>query len=102
VVSAYLRRDMAAGLSLLTILLAWLAARSLKTRGLEALRRRLTLFVGVLYLLLRAAPSAGGFPSGELWAFRLSSFGTQVVFWAGLGLLFGWFCERARRKGVTA
>jgi predicted cobalt transporter CbtA len=36
-----------------------------------------------------------------MWAFRLSSVGTQIVFWAALGLLFGWLCERARRKGMA-
>ena len=94
-------------LSLLAILLAWIAAGALKARGVGALRRRLTVgaglvvVVGVLFLLLPAAPSAGGFPSGLLWAFRLSSIGTQLAFWAGLGLLFGALCERAKRKGVT-
>src|ERR687890_1473641 len=89
-------------LSLLATLIAWLAARSLKARGVGALRRRLTvgaglvLVVAVLFLSLPAGPSAEGFPSGVLWAFRFSSLGTQVVFWAGLGLLFGWLCERAR------
>jgi hypothetical protein len=61
----------------------------------------LVVVVGVLFLLLPAAPSAGGFPSGALWAFRLSSFGTQLTFWAGLGLLFGVLCERASRKDMT-
>ena len=95
-------------LSLLAILLAWLAARTLRSRGVGASRRRLTVgaglvvVIGVLFLLLPAAPSADEFPSGTLWAFRLSSFGTQLAFWAGLGLLFGVLCERARRKGVTA
>src|SRR5215208_6753159 len=95
-------------LSLLAILLAWLSARTLRARGAGASRRRLmvgaglVVVVGVLFLLLPAAPSAGGFPSGTLWAFRLSSFGTQLAFWAGLGLLFGVLCERARRRGVTA
>jgi predicted cobalt transporter CbtA len=95
-------------LSLLAILLAWLAARTLKARGVEASRRRLMVgaglvaVVGVLFLLFPAAPSAGGFPSGTLWAFRLSSFGTQMAFWACLGLLFGVLCERAGRKGVAA
>jgi hypothetical protein len=98
---------MLVALSLLAILLAWLAARTLRARGAGASRRRLIVgaglvVVGVLFLLLPAAPSAGGFPSGTLWAFRLSSFGTQLAFWAGLGLLFGVLCERARRKGVTA
>jgi hypothetical protein len=95
-------------LSLLAILLAWLATRTLEARGVDALRRRLmvgagmVVVLGVLFLLFPAAPSAGGFPSGTLWAFRLSSFGTQLAFWAGLGLLFGVLCERARRKDVTA
>jgi predicted cobalt transporter CbtA len=94
-------------LSLLTMLVAWLTARTLKARGLDAPRRRimvgvgLVLVVAVLFVSLPAGPSAEGFPSGLLWAFRLSSLGTQVVFWAGLGLLFGWLCERARRKGAA-
>jgi hypothetical protein len=95
-------------LSLLATLIAWIAARSLEARGVGASRRRLTVgvgvivVIGVLFFLLPAAPSAGGFPSGTLWAFRLSSLGTQLAFWVGLGLLFGVLCERARRKGVTA
>jgi predicted cobalt transporter CbtA len=94
-------------LSLLTVLVAWLSARALKARGFDAPRRRILVGVGmvlvvaVLYLSLPAGPSAEGFPSGVLWAFRFSSLGTQVVFWAGLGLLFGWLCERARRKGAA-
>jgi hypothetical protein len=94
-------------LSLLTMLVAWLAARALKARGFDAPRRRLmvgggmVLVVAVLFLSLPAGPSAEGFPSEVLWAFRFSSLGTQVVFWAGLGLLFGWLCERARRKGAA-
>jgi predicted cobalt transporter CbtA len=95
-------------LSLMATLIAWISARSLEARGIRASRRRLTVgaglvvVVGVLFLLLPAATSADGFPSGTLWAFRLSSLGTQLAFWAGLGLLFGVLCERARRKGVTA
>ncbi len=95
-------------LSLLATLIAWISARSLEARGVGVSRRRLAvgaglvLVIGVLFLLLPAAPSAGGFPSGTLWAFRLSSLGTQVAFWAGLGLLFGVLCERARKEGVTA
>jgi hypothetical protein len=94
-------------LSLLTMLVAWLAARALKARGYDAPRRRLIVGAGllvvvaVLFLSLPAGPSAEGFPSGVLWAFRFSSMGTQIVFWAGLGLMFGWLCERARRKGTA-
>jgi hypothetical protein len=94
-------------LSLLALLAAWLATRALKARGFNAPGRRLIVGTGlvvavtVLFLLLPAGPSADGFPSGVLWAFRFSSLGTQMVFWAGLGLLFGWLCERAPRKGVA-
>jgi predicted cobalt transporter CbtA len=94
-------------LSLLTMLVAWLAARALKARGYDAPRRRLIVGAGllvgvaVLFLSLPAGPSAEGFPSGVLWAFRFSSMGTQIIFWAGLGLMFGWLCERARRKGTA-
>jgi predicted cobalt transporter CbtA len=94
-------------LSLLMMLVAWLAARDLKARGYDAPRRRLIVGAGllvvvaVLFLSLPAGPSAEGFPSGVLWAFRFSSMGTQIVFWAGLGLMFGWLCERARRKGTA-
>lgn len=95
-------------LSLLAIFLAWLAARALKSRGINARNRRLmagaglVVVLGVLFMLLPAAPSSVGFPSGLLWAFRLSSFGTQLIFWAGLGVLFGLLCERANRKGAVA
>jgi hypothetical protein len=93
--------------SLLAMLVAWLAARALKTRGFDAPRRRLMVGTGLvavvtaLYLALPAMPSAQGFPSGVLWAFRFSSLGTQIVFWGGLGSLFGFLCERARKKGTA-
>ena len=95
-------------LSLLAVLAAWLAARGLRERGVDAPKRRamvgagLLAVVAVLFLILPPAASAGGFPAGLLWGFRLSSFGTQLVFWAGLGALFGLLCERANRRGGTA
>jgi predicted cobalt transporter CbtA len=95
-------------LSLLAVLAAWLAARGLRERGMENPKRRavvgagLLLVVSVLFLALPPAASAEGFPSGLLLGFRLSSFGTQLVFWAGLGALFGLLCERANRRGRTA
>ncbi|SFO59217.1 MULTISPECIES: CbtA family protein [Actinomadura] len=38
-----------------------------------------------------------GFPATLLWRFRITSLGTQLVFWASFGTLFGWFCDRAAR-----
>lgn len=91
-------------LSLLVILVAWYAARELRARGTVAPVRQLVVglglvvALGVLFLALPAAPDPGEFPSGLLWSFRLSSLGTQLVFWAGLGVAFGLLCERASRR----
>ena len=91
-------------LSLLVVLAAWYVARTLRERGADAPVRQLTVglgvavAVGVLFLALPAAPDPGEFPSGLLWSFRLSSLGTQIVFWTGLGVVFGLLCERANRR----
>jgi predicted cobalt transporter CbtA len=95
-------------LSLMIVLAAWLVARALRERGVDAPRRRVVVGAGMavavaaLFFALPAGPSAGDFPAGLLWGFRLSSFGTQLVFWAGLGVVFGLLCERANRGGVAA
>ncbi|MEU8323681.1 CbtA family protein [Nonomuraea sp. NPDC048881] len=39
-----------------------------------------------------------GFPATLLWEFRLASLGTQLVFWAAFGVLFGWASDRAERR----
>ncbi|MFI6484743.1 CbtA family protein [Nonomuraea sp. NPDC050663] len=39
-----------------------------------------------------------GFPATLLWEFRVASLGTQLVFWAAFGVLFGWVSERASRR----
>jgi predicted cobalt transporter CbtA len=43
-----------------------------------------------------------GFPATLLWQFRVTSLGTQLVFWASFGTLFGWFCDRAARAPAPA
>jgi len=92
-------------LLLLVVLGTWYAARTLRERGgVGAPVRQLAVglgavvAVGVLFLVLPAAPDPGEFPAGLLWDFRLSSLGTQLVFWAGLGVVFGLLCERANRR----
>lgn len=91
-------------LSLGVILAAWYAARKLRERGTSAPVRQLTVglgiavAIGVLFLVLPAAPDPGDFPSGLLWNFRLSSLGTQLVLWMGLGVIFGLLSERADRR----
>jgi predicted cobalt transporter CbtA len=42
-----------------------------------------------------------GFPATLLWQFRMTSLGTQLVFWASFGTLFGWFCDRAARSAAV-
>jgi hypothetical protein len=91
-------------LSVFVIVMAWLVARRLRERGVGAPARQTAVglgvaaAVGLLFLVLPAAPDPGGFPSGLLWSFRLSSLGTQIAFWAGLGVVFGLLCERANRR----
>jgi hypothetical protein len=91
-------------LSLLVVLAAWYVARTLRERGIGAPLRQLAVglgiavAVGILFLVLPAAPDPGGFPAGLLWNFRLSSLGTQLVFWTGLGVIFGLLSERANRR----
>ena len=92
-------------LSLLVVLGAWYAARMLRERGrVGAPVRQLAVglgvvvAVGVLFLVLPAGPDPGKFPAGLLWDFRLSSLGTQLVLWTGIGMIFGLLCERANRR----
>ncbi|WP_113701304.1 CbtA family protein [Nonomuraea lactucae] len=50
------------------------------------------------WLLLPAVDEVpAGFPATLLWEFRLASLGTQLVFWAAFGALFGWVADRAAR-----
>jgi len=91
-------------LSLVVIVAAWYAARVLREQGTSAPARQLAVglgvvvAVGVLFLVLPAAPDPGEFPAGLLWDFRLSSLGTQIVLWTSLGVVFGLLCERANRR----
>ena len=92
------------GLSLLTVLAAWHASRLLKGWGTTQPVRHVTVGLGlvavvaVLFVSLPAAASPGDFPAGLLWSFRISSLGTQLVLWTGLGVVFGALCERANRR----
>jgi predicted cobalt transporter CbtA len=92
------------GLSLLAVLISWMVARALRERKVPAPGRHVSVGFGLvvvvtaMFLTLPAAPEPGGVPAGLLWDFRLSSLGTQMVFWAGLGVLFGLLCERSNRR----
>ena len=92
------------GLSLLTVLAAWHASRVLKSRGLSqpvrhvAVGLGLVIVVALLFVTLPASANPGDFPAGLLWSFRISSLGTQLVLWSGIGVVFGALCERASRR----
>jgi predicted cobalt transporter CbtA len=43
-----------------------------------------------------------GFSATVLWRFRMASFGTQIVMWTTIGLLFGAMTERAARSASPA
>lgn len=89
------------GLSLLAILAAWYVSRLLRERGVSAPVRQVAVGLGLVAVViglligLPATTDPGEFPAGLLWSFRLSSLGTQLVLWTGLGVLFGLLCERA-------
>lgn len=97
------------GVSLAVIVLGWLVSRKLRERGISAPVRQTLVVAGCAALVLLAfatlpaSPDPGEFPAGLLWEFRLSSFGTQTVFWAGLGVVFGLLGERAagKREGTA-
>ncbi|SDJ57172.1 Uncharacterized membrane protein, predicted cobalt tansporter CbtA [Nonomuraea maritima] len=55
--------------------------------------------VAAAWLLLPAVDEVPqGFPATLLWEFRVTSLGTQLVFWAAFGVLFAQLCERAARR----
>ena len=86
-------------LSLLAVFFAWRLAREL--RGFSAPARHLAVGAflavswGLLLALLPGFGGAGDAPADLVWVFRLSSLGTQVVLWAGIGCVFGLLGERA-------
>lgn len=92
------------GLGLLAVLAAWHGARTLRERGVGAPARHTALGLGLaavvtaMLLVFPATVDPGDFPAGLLWNFRLSSLGTQLVLWIGLGAIFGALCERANRR----
>jgi predicted cobalt transporter CbtA len=90
-------------LSLIVVVGAWYVARTLREREVVSAPVRQVLVglgsvivVGVLFALLPASESPGDFPAGLLWQFRITSSGTLVVLWTGLGVIFGALCERAK------
>ena len=98
------------GLSLLAVFFAWRLSRELGGFSVQARHLAVGAFLAVSWgLLLFLLPGFEGATAGEapadlVWAFRLSSLGTQAVLWAGIGCVFGLLSERAaaRRTGDTA
>jgi predicted cobalt transporter CbtA len=92
------------GLSLLAILGAWYVSGRLRERGVNTPVRQILVGLGLvvvvtgLFVGLPATTDPGDFPAGLLWSFRISSLGTQLVLWAGLGVVFGFLCERANNR----
>jgi predicted cobalt transporter CbtA len=90
-------------LGMLAVLAAWRFARGLEKTSLPV--RDLTvggILAGLWAFLYLAMPefgvAAGRAPAELVWDFRLSSLGTQLVLWAGIGCIFGLLGERASRR----
>jgi hypothetical protein len=100
--AAYL---LAVVLCLLLLLVAWYSSRFLRARRVSAPVRQTAVGAGliaaliVLFALLPPATDVGEFPGGVLWDFRLSTLGTQIILWGGLGAFFGALCELKNRNG---
>ena len=89
-------------LSLLSIFFAWRLSRGIGDFSAPARHVSIGGFLLVCWVLLAALlPAAGGAgdaPADLVWGFRVSSIGTQAVLWAGIGLIFGLFGERAEAR----
>jgi predicted cobalt transporter CbtA len=90
-------------IGMLAVLAAWRFARGLEKTSLPV--RDLTvggILAGLWAFLYLAMPefgvAAGRAPAELVWDFRLSSLGTQLVLWAGIGCIFGLLGERASRR----
>ena len=94
------------GLSLLAVFFAWRLSRELGALSTPARHLATGSFLAVSWgLLLFLLPgfegaTAGDAPADLVWAFRLSSLGTQAVLWAGVGCAFGLLSERAVARGA--
>jgi len=91
----------------LAIVAAIRAGRAAERPGGEPWRRPLAMlltFAGVVGVLLLALPGVDevprDFPASLLWEFRLSSLGTQAIFWSALGIGFGVASDRAARTAA--
>lgn len=87
-------------ISLFAALAALRTGRDLLARlgGWNATLAGVGVFVVLIVIAQVALPSVdevgADFPATTLWRFRLTSLGTQLVLWTGLGLVFGALAQR--------
>ncbi|AQZ61315.1 Predicted cobalt transporter CbtA [[Actinomadura] parvosata subsp. kistnae] len=67
-------------------------------RGVAATGAFLVPVIAAWVLLPAVNEVPDGFPAALLWEFRIASLGTQLVFWAAFGVLFGWAGDRAAAR----
>jgi predicted cobalt transporter CbtA len=53
------------------------------------------IYIAIVYLAMPANPDPVGMPGEIVWPFRVVSFAGHVLFWAGLGVAFGWLSHDA-------
>ena len=81
------------GLSMLSILVAWIVTRSLRI----IVGIRLVVVLAALFAVPSSTVDPGKFPA-VLRSFRFSALGTQAVLRTGIGIIFMALCVRAERK----
>jgi hypothetical protein len=96
-------------ISILLLVVAYLAARRLEDRGVQAHVRlpavvaAWALAVGIVFTLLPNNPDPVALPAALIWDMRLASAGGQLVLWSVLGVTFGVLVERwLRQMGPAA
>lgn len=99
----------AIGLAIALAAALWGLAHRLRAGGLREAQRQAIVGVvtlvafGALVLILPTSAQAEGqaFPGELLWQFRLASFATQTLLWAGIAAVFGLLWERDAAANTT-
>jgi hypothetical protein len=102
---------LAIGFGLFAAALSWRLAALLVERGRPqpwpalAVTAILAVALGIMYAVLPARPDPNDYPAGLLWQFRITSYGSYLILWGGLAVVFTLLTarERSRRRvAVTA
>jgi hypothetical protein len=99
---------LAVGFGLFAAALAWRVAALLAERGRPqpwptlAVTAILAAALGIMYAVLPARPDPNDYPAGLLWEFRITSYGSYLILWGGLAVVFTLLTHRERSRTAAA